>query len=340
MRILTHIKGLKVWAWLLLMGMATTSCDDILEEEKEDCSVGYLVKFKYDMNMKFADAFAHEVNSVSLYAFGPDGKLAYRKTEKGDILAQKGYAMNIEIVPDEYELVAWAGLDDGESFHVPEMQIGVSTREDLYCKMNRQRTADGKAYIDKDLKPLFHGRTQHTFHGRAYHEEETVISLTKNTNVVRVLLQHLSGEKVDVNRFRFMIEDANGDMDYTNALMEGNERLTYHPWSISQGTAGTAEDETTTVSVALAEMTVGRLVTGNKPVLSVFNEVGDKVASIPLIDYALLVKGNYNRDMTDQEYLDRQDEYNLTFFLDKNDEWYSSSIIINGWKLVLNNAEL
>ena len=62
--------------------------------------------------------------------------------------------------------------------------------------------------------------------------------------------------------------------------------------------------------------------------------------SIPLIDYALLVKGYYNRDMTDQEYLDRQDEYTMTFFLDDNDQWASSSIIINSWKVVLDNVEL
>jgi hypothetical protein len=64
----------------------------------------------------------------------------------------------------------------------------------------------------------------------------------------------------------------------------------------------------------------------------------DKVVlSIPLIEYALLVKGNYNRNMSNQEYLDRQDEYNLTFFLDESGEWISSSIIVNSWKVVLKN---
>jgi hypothetical protein len=41
--------------------------------------------------------------------------------------------------------------------------------------------------------------------------------------------------------------------------------------------------------------------------------------------------------MEDQEYLDRQDEYNMTFFLDESGNWISSSIIVNSWRVVLNN---
>ena len=70
------------------------------------------------------------------------------------------------------------------------------------------------------------------------------------------------------------------------------------------------------------------------------NDKGEKVLSIPLIDYALLVKGHYNREMSDQEYLDRQDEYNMTFFLDENGHWANSTIIINDWQIVLNDADL
>ncbi|WP_455674253.1 FimB/Mfa2 family fimbrial subunit, partial [Phocaeicola sp.] len=97
---------------------------------------------------------------------------------------------------------------------------------------------------------------------------------------------------------------------------------------------------TTAVGVAIAELTVGRLVEANNPILTITNDKGEKVLSIPLIDYALLVKGYYNREMSDQEYLNRQDEYNMTFFLDENDQWMSSSIIINSWKVILDNVDL
>ena len=74
--------------------------------------------------------------------------------------------------------------------------------------------------------------------------------------------------------------------------------------------------------------------------LSVTNkESGEEVLRLPLADYALIVKGYYHKDMTNQEYLDRQDEYSLTLFLDEG-EWVSSQIVINGWRVVINNTEL
>ena len=94
-------------------------------------------------------------------------------------------------------------------------------------------------------------------------------------------------------------------------------------------------------SAAIAELTVPRLVKGQKTQLTVTNkETGKPVFSIPLIDYALLVKGFYNRDMNDQEYLDRQDVYDMVFFLDKGDRWLDAYIYINSWKVVLQNNEL
>ena len=96
----------------------------------------------------------------------------------------------------------------------------------------------------------------------------------------------------------------------------------------------------TTVNVALAELTIGRLREGQSPVLHIKSrETGEDVCRIPVADYALLVKGNYREHMSDQEYLDRQDEYTMTFFLDEG-EWVSSVIYINSWRVVLNDTDL
>ena len=43
------------------------ACDGLIYDGEGDCSVSYRVKFRYDYNMKFADAFAHEVDVVTLY---------------------------------------------------------------------------------------------------------------------------------------------------------------------------------------------------------------------------------------------------------------------------------
>jgi hypothetical protein len=210
--------------------------------------------------------------------------------------------------------------------------------------MNRISTrTDGTAIVNEDLNPLWHGEvTQHSFTSRAAMVQELTIPLVKNTNNVRIVLQHLSGSPVEVDKFTFTITDENGWMDYDNSLID-DEQLTYYAWRTDDGIAELNADGSraqTSIGVAIAELTVGRLVLENNPILTITNDMGEKVLSIPLIDYALLVKGHYNRNMDDQEYLDRQDEYNMTFFLDENNQWVNSFIYINSWKVVLHNADL
>ena len=71
MKRLARIPGLKIWTLLLLMTGSLGSCD-ILEEEAEDCAV--YVRFKYDMNMEFADAF-QRAQLYPKYAAGLPGGL-------------------------------------------------------------------------------------------------------------------------------------------------------------------------------------------------------------------------------------------------------------------------
>lgn len=345
MKRMSRIPGLKLWTMLLLFGASLGSCN-VLTEEEQDCAV--YVRFKYDMNMEFADAFQNAVNSVTLYAFDKDGVLAYQKTEEGDLLKQDGYRMRLDGISHsdkaEYDFITWAGEPDNESFIIPLLTVGKSTKEDLYCQLKR---AEG-GIVNDDLEALFHGQANDLNFGRAATSkmDEVVVPLVKNTNNVRIVLQHLDGRPVEVENFDFTITDENGLMSYDNSLME-DEVLTYQAWRTDDGYAGLDEDQVekvegvTGINVAIAELTTARLMKTERPILTITNkETGDKVLSIPLVDYALLVKGYYNREMDDQEYLDRQDEYALTFFLDDGNRWINSSIIINSWRVVLQNSDL
>ena len=142
---------------------------------------------------------------------------------------------------------------------------------------------------------------------------------------------------IDKNNRKLISKTFNDDIEVMFA------RASDIPEFVNDGVADMDNEGTraqSTIGVAIAELTVGRLVLENNPILTVTNDKGETVLSIPLIDYALLVKGHYNREMSDQEYLDRQDEYNMTFFLDENGHWANSTIIINDWQIVLNDADL
>jgi len=333
------------------------SCDDAIYDEEGDCSVTYRVAFRYERNMKWADAFAHEVGSVHLYAFDKSGTLVWQQSERGEALEADGYAMTLDLPAGDYRLVAWCGLEnDGqrdESFTVPEARVGETRIEELQCKLNRRYDATG-AYSKEKLYPLFHGMLDVSLpsddDGGSY---SCTMDLTKDTNHVRIILQQLSGEAVNVKDFTFRIEEENGRMNYDNGLLP-DEMITYWAHDTKSGTAGMGIDDypevkssakarrpagraVTSVSVAIADLTIARLVEGRKTWLVVETTDGDTSARIPLTDYALLLKDGYDKPMTDQEYLDRQDEYALTFFLDEDRKWVGTSIIINSWKVVFDD---
>ena len=341
MKRFARIPGMKIWSMILLMGSMFASCD-VLTEEMEDCSV--YVRFKYDMNMEFTDAFSKAVNSVTLYAFDKDGILAFQKTEEGELLKQDGYRMQLDNVSRndklaEYDFITWAGEPDNESFSIPVLTPGKSTKEELICQLNRA----GGGIVDDDLEDLFHGQAESQVFGRAASNSEVLIPLTKNTNSIRIVLQEVSGEPINVKDFNFSVTDKNGKMYYDNTLME-DELLTYKAWHTGNGHVGLDEGQVvegvTEINVAIAELTTSRLMADMDPVLTITKvETGEQVLTIPLVQAALLYKREKYNDMPNQEYLDREDEYNFTFFLQEG-KWLSSSIIINSWRVVFQNSEL
>ena len=131
--------------------------------------------------------------------------------------------------------------------------------------------------------------------------------------------------------------------------MDYEDPLVYAAWETRQGTTGQVEDVTgtTSINVAVAELSVARLMADKDSKLTITSKkTGEVVLSVPLVDYALMIKGNYinepqfGYDMPDQEYLDREDEYTMIFFLDQGNKWMNAFIYINSWKVVLQETEL
>ena len=320
----------------LFVALSTSSCmEGFIYEGEGDCGTYYNIEFKYDYNMKYADAFAHEVNSLAMYVFDQNNTLVEAIVESDSSkLATDNFAVALELESGKYELVAWGGLMNEESFDLlADVQVGKTTREELQVAI---KCVEQKR-VEEDLLPLFHGTMSLDYTSEPGIYTETM-SLVKNTNVVRIVLQQMA-EDMNIDNFRYEITADNGLLDWNNEVI-ADGMLTYVPWSITTGSANVADTETRAeqVSVAVAEFTINRMIDGNSPILTIYNiEKEEPVLSIPVADYALLVKGNYNSQMSNQEYLDRQDEYNMTFFLDKDSNWLSTSIIVNSWRVVLND---
>lgn len=311
-------------------------------EYEGDCDVYYDIRFKYDYNIKYADAFANEVNSLALYIFDEDGILIEKvvTTDKEE-LSKEDFHIRLELPAGCYTLLAWGGLGEEESFDMlADEEIGRTRIEELQVRMHRAYDDEGRAYSDKDLAPLFHGIMELDVVSEPGTYKKTM-SLMKNTNVVRIVLHEMSGHTMDSGCFTFEITDHSGLYDYDNARLD-DEAITYKPWYIEEIFADFDNRSTrsTDINAVMAELTIGRMMATESPILRVLNSnTGEQILSLPLADYMLLIKGNYHKAMGDQEYLDRQDEYSLTLFLDEG-EWVSTQIVINGWRVVINDTGL
>ena len=349
-------RQLCLWACAAVLAAAPVSCNGLIYDDEGDCAPVYKVRFVYDMNMKFADAFPHEVKDVTLYVINErTGQVVLQKHETGEALSQPGYTMDVEVEPGDYTLLAWCGEGHRSSFGVAE----ASQKTGLSCTLlDRSAPQPGPWGTDGDhvrhrLGNLYHGRLEgQNFTSRQGTHTYTV-PLTKNTNDIHIVLQHLSGEPVDKDAFTFAITDENGLMGWDNALLP-EKPLTYYAWHKAAGTAGLDVPDYTAgggtqggraiveVSAAVAELSVARLMESHRhsAFVDIYNDRGERIVHLPYIDYFLLVKGKQHEDMSDQEYLDRQDDYSMVFFLDKDNQWINSHIFINSWKIVLQDTEL
>jgi hypothetical protein len=322
--------------------LATTSCNDGLGTFDGEGDCGVYISFKYDYNIKFANAFANEVNSVALYVFDEkDTLIDQLTTTDKEALSDDEFEMVLQLDPGEYRLLAWGGLMNEESFDLlANAEIGKTKLQELQVRMHRDHNASGDAVVEKDLLPLYHGSMEIVVDDVKGTYKHTM-SLMKDTNVVRILLNELSGHEADADDFIFEIEDSNGLYDWDNTLLD-DEQITYKAWykeSVSTETE-TMSRAQESVGGALAELTIGRIRADRSPILRIrSSETGEDIVRLPLAEYALMVKGQYNLGMSSQEYLDRVDEYNMTLFLNEG-EWVSTSILIHSWRVVINNTVL
>ena len=64
---------------------------------------------------------------------------------------------------------------------------------------------------------------------------------------------------------------------------------------------------------------------------------GVEIINIPLINYLLMLKSDLYASMDSQEFLDRESEWSMIFFLSPNLEWIKTYIKINDWTVRIND---
>ena len=299
--------------WFVLIGpLIMTSCDSF-NEDLPECRL--FVKFKYDYNMEFADAFHSQVDKVELYVFDKDGKFLFKQTEEGSTLGTGSYLMEVKLPVGQYQFMAWAGAHD--SYDITSLQAGVSSIADLKLQLKREETL----IIDKELEPLWYGEINNVdFTGTT--DQTEIINLIKDTNKVRFVFQGSNEDSWggDVNAYTYEIIESNGYLAHDNSLL-GDDNLSFRPYHIEQKN----------LAAGIVELNTMRFL-ANRNARFVVTEkaTGKKVFNINLTDFLVMTKIE-GHNMSAQEYLDRESEYKIVFFFADNDPWLVLQININGW---------
>lgn len=329
---LHHITRLIARTLVLPAVMLMSSC---IREDLSNC--GLDVVFRYTYNIVEADAFSEEADWVHLYIFDDGGSLIMQQRAT-DVRGDDGFKMRIPLnTTGEYSLVAFAGSSGDEDFIIPEMTVGDSKE-----KLTAAVAKNGDGINSERLNSLLIGTIDANISGL---RQTMTIDMMKCTHTVRVILMPIQGgEEINPESYEFSIDDKCGTLAF-DASPLGEDLLTYKPCFLEVTSDGTSEQTAAKPvnSAIVAEFSTSRLIKNFEPRLVIRNsETQTEMMDINLTWLLTLQEIEEHRtEWSDQEYLDRQDDYAITFFIDiDTDSWFQSRIIVNGWVISFEDVEL
>lgn len=311
--------------------MASVLTGGCIREDFAECKDTYDLRLVFDRNMLYTDAFASQVRSVDVKVFDSStGREVYSYADSGAALESADYRVALPIPPGTYDILCWAGMAESDSFGYALPAADMLQQHNV--ALNTENGVSGHR-----LNNLYHGLSRGvTFvSGNSLGHDQnqtTTVYLTKNTNRVCVMLHNLDGTELDESGFTFSITSGNALMNFDNTLDPAG-RVTYRPWHVTPIMLETETKSEPVQSALAAEISMARLVPDGNSRLDVYRTAdGERIISVPLERNLLLYKGEYHSMMSDEEYLDRQDDYTITFILDRNNNWDRAAMIyINNW---------
>ena len=349
-----HIANLKsklTASLAILAGMMTSGCT-MVTDDLDPCPAQLRIKFVYDYNIKWGDAFLHEVPSVNVWAFDSSGKLVWHDHAAVPEGTKDSFYLDTPLPEGDYDFVAWCGIQDNPDFDLATYTP--ASKEELEVTMKTVEE-NGLYKSAVRLTPIYHADMadiEYEVNPTSPTWKTVTASLMKDTKDIRVILRNMNGSELEDQDFDVTITvPDNTEYAWNNSLLPSHT-VTYTPWDVRYGVTskpedtdinggGTKADDATITSIAtlVFDLSTGRLMKNadsrRDAILTIHRNWDNRdLVRINLIEYLLLIKGHYG-NISDQEYLDRQDDYSIAFFLDPNSNYYVGGVVfINGWAVV------
>ena len=372
---LAAISRTAAFGTIVALGSMLSSCNDLMHDDLPPCDMGVDLQFKYDYNVQRADMFNDHVGGVCVFVFDEQGNLVARQDAanegKSQPLKDPNYAMRIDLQPGKYRFATFAfqkkyeetRTHNGAKFRIAIPQVG-SDIKDLNVRLDRTspnrrnvQSPDGNdpednpAVVENQSLPLdtlWQGLSDHLVEVKDLQVTKHTISLVRDTKQLTVRLHQLN-EPTNINAddFSYQITDANGYINYDNSLLP-DEELTYTPyktWTTEFTTPeGTVQERTAHAALMFSRLVLHPVTENEKnAILSIWNKkTGEEVVRINLADCLAQGRGAFeNMNYSAQEFLDREYDYKLDFFL-KGDQWQymQLGISILDWSKRIQRADL
>ena len=316
--------------------VATLMLTSCMKDDMDDCALLLQLRFVY--NMQQIDGFSRAANHVCVSVFDADKKWV-ADYEADNIYGQQNFTMRLPMLdPGRYTFVVRAnGTEETHpmaDFAWTKLQTG-SSPDDLQGRL--PRNDDG--VVNHRLNNLLVGVQETEISGAS---STITINMLKCTNQLRVILmpaqasQSLKSEDFDIR-----IEGSSGWLAYDGSIYQ-SDSVTYHPYvqvlesDPSQSRAGAEIDH-----AVVADLSTSRIMDGSNSRLVIYHRTTQsEVLNINLPWFlSLQAIGEHQATWSNQEYLDRQSEFAMTFFIDGS-TWMHTRIIVNGWVLSLQDIGL
>lgn len=311
------------------------SCDR-LREDLQDCDRGARIRFVYDYNMEFANAFPSQVDCLTVLFYDTDGNYVTTRTNMTSDLADENWRMVVDLTPGTYNIIAYGGMECQDASFTFTSDPATTLMQNLEVELKPAMLTQP---VGTDLHDLFYGRAEINVEPTDMTYRDITVYMMKDTNNLRILLQQVNGSPIDEADFDIKITDDNTLMAWNNDVIP-TQTVEYYPWTRGNVSPGELPDDEGPASVAYAELSFPRLVTTNSPRLIITRKTdGQTVIDIPLNNYLLLLKSEKFATMGAQEFLDRESRWKMLFFLQENGIWLDTVIEINDWIVRINKTE-
>lgn len=319
-----------------------TSCGAVYED-LDPCPKGADVTLVYDYNMLKSDVFKTAAHCPTLHVYDAEGNYVDSHAHGNN------QTLSLDLPAGRYHVIAYDGMDcaDASFVYGPEL-LGNHhySKATTVLKTNSRAGSESSAM----LHDHYQAAGDITVEEDSPSREGLTLQMVKNTNNLRVVLQHVDGSDITASMFDFYVTADNAVMGHDNKVVKQGEDVTYRPWVTGEVASGMLIVEQgkdpKQVQNAYAEISLGRIMADDSPVLhiDIVDENGgtnDPVLALNLVEYIEMIKSRAFADMSTQEYLDRQDQYSMVFLIDPTTHrWVGLQIKVNDWDVVLNDWDL